>query len=301
MLATLFSCCLAPRAKGPRHGRAPLDANPTETTNLIPTSASEDLTSLPPSNDGIDHQKLQERYGSIVRAKESKMVNLTARAPFVLQVVSPSSSTPVSPVLPNQEPAIDADMPTPAAKPSTSPVLSSQPILSRRPPILTMTPAVVRPASRMTLGYDSRFSSPNTSRSSSRRRPEFDGSSAYRDNRFSALHGAQQHMHPDLGSTWRRPAFTAAESEWPESETETEESAAESDGDDEEEEEEEESVSRGSQDKHKPEDVDAKVSPVSCAPLASRTTTADPTVAIPVADSTDTEDPLDIAFSWSDA
>ncbi|KAH9993530.1 hypothetical protein BJV77DRAFT_349119 [Russula vinacea] len=73
VLFSLFCCCLRPR----RHF---LPLEPNENTPLIP--ASDDVQ--PASRHIIDQQRMKERLGMIVRAKESKMVNVNAPLPFNL-------------------------------------------------------------------------------------------------------------------------------------------------------------------------------------------------------------------------
>ncbi|KAJ7746181.1 hypothetical protein DFH07DRAFT_832963 [Mycena maculata] len=153
MLRLLFPCCI----RSPKHAD---DSTviPTETSHLISASA----LSSPglPETITVDHQKLNDRLGTIVRAKEGKMVNLSLRSPFTLQSVG--GSTPTSP--------------TAESSPATTATVTSQPaplpapIASRRPPVLTMTPA--RSRASFNLYADSRSSSPAGSRSSSRRRTD---------------------------------------------------------------------------------------------------------------------------------
>ncbi|KAJ7493950.1 hypothetical protein FB451DRAFT_1491511 [Mycena latifolia] len=146
MLRALFPCCLRPADTDDDY-----TVIPNETARLLPAPEADLLPSYsagPP----MDTQKLNDRMGTIVRAKEGKMVNVSARTPFVMQrAPSPSSfaSTPPDPPTPGPESA-------PAAR------------TSRRPPVLTITPAR---ASLYAEGR-SRYSSPAGSRSPSRRRPD---------------------------------------------------------------------------------------------------------------------------------
>lgn len=74
MFNFLFSCCV-------RQRRRNLTV-PDERTFLIPaTTASETPTPQPRV---VDHQKLKERLGTVVRSKEGKMVNVNAAFPFNL-------------------------------------------------------------------------------------------------------------------------------------------------------------------------------------------------------------------------
>jgi len=71
---SLFCCCLRPRTHS-------FPIEPNENTPLIP--ASDDVQ--PASRHIIiDQQRMKERLGVIVRAKESKMVNVNAPLPFNL-------------------------------------------------------------------------------------------------------------------------------------------------------------------------------------------------------------------------
>ncbi|KAN0091319.1 hypothetical protein V8E55_004885 [Tylopilus felleus] len=79
MLALVLSCC------GVRHRP---HVPPDERTPLIPHS---DDTPTPQPR-VIDHQKLKERLCSVVRAKEGKMVNVSAQFPFNLHNQDNSSS-----------------------------------------------------------------------------------------------------------------------------------------------------------------------------------------------------------------
>ncbi|KAJ7480953.1 hypothetical protein FB451DRAFT_1238845 [Mycena latifolia] len=81
---------------------------PAETTSLIP---------LPPAQITVDHQALGDKLSKIVRAKEGKMVSIAARAPFVITIHPRSGDSGDSAAGPNRE------------------------TISRRPPVLTMTPA----------------------------------------------------------------------------------------------------------------------------------------------------------------
>ncbi|KAJ7728523.1 hypothetical protein B0H16DRAFT_1588898 [Mycena metata] len=136
LFAQLFCCCVRPRAD-------PIDAEST----VIPNEHSRLLD--PPSSPAIvvDHQKLSDRLGTIVRAKEGKMVSVSARTPFTLH---------------------DAEQ------------LPSASTANRRPPILTMTPA--RSQGSLNLHSNSNSRSPHSSRSGSRassRQPELRSHSAH--------------------------------------------------------------------------------------------------------------------------
>ncbi|KAF8557672.1 hypothetical protein OG21DRAFT_1482132 [Imleria badia] len=86
MLALVFSCCgLRPRPHDLPDERAPLiphsDDTPTRVPSLPPVCCSRPSSPQPRV---IDHQKLKERLGSVVRSKEGKMVNVNAQFPFNL-------------------------------------------------------------------------------------------------------------------------------------------------------------------------------------------------------------------------
>ncbi|KAJ7311574.1 hypothetical protein DFH08DRAFT_453960 [Mycena albidolilacea] len=77
----LFCCC----------NRAARDEDSVdETSHLIPSN----LDSTPPRVVFTDHQKIQERLVTIVRAKERKMVNVNSQIPFNLhnRVITPHPS-----------------------------------------------------------------------------------------------------------------------------------------------------------------------------------------------------------------
>ncbi|KAJ6474051.1 hypothetical protein C8R47DRAFT_1144619 [Mycena vitilis] len=148
MFHLLFCSCARPRDE------EDLTVIPTETTHLLSTALSS--PGLPEAT-AVDHQKLQDRMGSIVRSKEGKMVNVSARTPFTLQ----SAPAPLGMGALSQEASSDTDSATSSAH---APARTAY--VSRRPPVLTMTPAHAR------LHADSRYSSPTGSRSSSRRRTD---------------------------------------------------------------------------------------------------------------------------------
>ncbi|KAJ7435784.1 hypothetical protein B0H11DRAFT_2295291 [Mycena galericulata] len=152
MLQSLFSCCI----RSHRSADDDLTIIPDETTHLLPSSTGIPSPGLPDTI-VVDQQNLNDRLGTIVRAKEGKMVNVGSRTPFT--VVQVSTSPPTSSTAPPS--------PNVTAPPPNHPGSSNG--ASRRPPVHTMTPA--RGANRH-LYTDSRYPSPNASRSSSRRRPE---------------------------------------------------------------------------------------------------------------------------------
>ncbi|KAJ6453968.1 hypothetical protein C8R45DRAFT_1223007 [Mycena sanguinolenta] len=162
ILSLLFCSCLRPRVEDDP------TVIPTETTHLMgPESARFSSTNLADSIT-VDRQKLHARMSTIVRSKEGKMVNVSARVPFTIHSApeSTNSSAPASP---------------PSASRLASPTTPTTPTLpepsasnGHRGQVLTLTPA------RMRLRADSRYSSPSGSRSSSRRRTDFsDRNSSY--------------------------------------------------------------------------------------------------------------------------
>ncbi|KAJ7889873.1 hypothetical protein B0H14DRAFT_2691143 [Mycena olivaceomarginata] len=152
---TLFFCCLRPPVEDDP------TVIPTETTHLISPGTGLSSPGVPETS-AVDHQKYQDRMGTIVRSKEGKMVNVSARAPFILRSASGGSASTPPASLPSAG-ISSSSPPTPTASVAPPPIAPS---ISRRPPVLTMTPAVVR------LYADSRYSSPTGSRSSSRRRTD---------------------------------------------------------------------------------------------------------------------------------
>ncbi|KAF7295568.1 hypothetical protein MIND_01096800 [Mycena indigotica] len=82
---SLFCCC------GHDGDSAKADDQIDEHSRLIPSNI--DATPSP-SVEYTDHQRMQERLVTIVRAKERKMVNLTSQIPFNLhnRIITPKSS-----------------------------------------------------------------------------------------------------------------------------------------------------------------------------------------------------------------
>ncbi|KAJ7759567.1 hypothetical protein B0H16DRAFT_1720359 [Mycena metata] len=190
ILQLLCCCCIHPEVS-PENDPTVI---PTETTYLIPNSAGLSSPRLPGAMI-VDHQKLNDRMGIIVRAKEGKMVNVSARLPFTLQSAtasSPPSSTGLS---------SSPTTPTSTAANAPAPQISAGSLTaSRRPPVLTMTPA------RSRLHAESRYSSPSGSRSSSRRRPELSDRYTYpytASGPTSAVEGGTARgKQASLGSEW---------------------------------------------------------------------------------------------------
>ncbi|KAJ6540015.1 hypothetical protein DFH09DRAFT_1323280 [Mycena vulgaris] len=123
---------------------------------VIPNETSRLLASPRPAP-VVDRQTLSERLAGIVRAKEEKMVSVSARAPFTIASAQP--------------PPDSSSSATAAA--AAAPTYSTTTI-SRRPPVLTMTPArVFSQGSNLHLNpcADTRSSSLAGSRASSQRRP----------------------------------------------------------------------------------------------------------------------------------
>ncbi|KAJ7195664.1 hypothetical protein GGX14DRAFT_575452 [Mycena pura] len=174
-LLARLSCC------GKRARRAPDDADypPNETTHLI--QASDELCVLSiavlsfpaTATMAMDHQLLADRLGTIVRSKESKMVNLGARTPFTLRRAEAGAAAafdhapPLPPhvglLLPDSCTRPPPSSPTTAAPPAHAP--------PEGPAVLTLTPA--RGARRLPV---SRYTTPTGSRASSRRPAPEDGS-----------------------------------------------------------------------------------------------------------------------------
>ncbi|KAK7024714.1 hypothetical protein R3P38DRAFT_1050186 [Favolaschia claudopus] len=112
LFAQLICCGKRSRAIPPD---APSTVIPNERTPLLddPREQAPDVS--------VDHQSLSDRLGTIVRAKEGKMVSVSSRTPFTLH---------------------DAEQ---AQLPTTSTANEDDGVqdvtISRRPPVLTMTPA----------------------------------------------------------------------------------------------------------------------------------------------------------------
>ncbi|KAG1752856.1 hypothetical protein EDB19DRAFT_970408 [Suillus lakei] len=88
MFDFLFSCCVRQRRRDP--------TVPDERTFLIPANTASETPTPQPRV--VDHQKLKERLGTVVRLKEGKMVNVNAAFPFNLhnQCLGDSPSRSVS-------------------------------------------------------------------------------------------------------------------------------------------------------------------------------------------------------------
>ncbi|KAJ6540041.1 hypothetical protein DFH09DRAFT_1090047 [Mycena vulgaris] len=122
----------------------------------------------------VAHQSLSARLAGIVRAKEGCILPLVCYAQLILtprvnrKMVSVSARAPFTIVSAHSAPSV-----------SSSPSVSTHPTnctttISRRPPVLTMTPARGRSQGRnlhLNLYADIRGSSPSGSRASSQRRP----------------------------------------------------------------------------------------------------------------------------------
>ncbi|KAJ6449392.1 hypothetical protein C8R47DRAFT_1084732 [Mycena vitilis] len=106
---------------------APLEPSSYMSSSELSTSFFGGATSQPglPEATAVDHQKLQDRMGSIVRSKEGKMVNVSARTPFTLQ------SAPAGAGALSQEASSDTDSATSSAH---APARTAS--VSRRPPHL---------------------------------------------------------------------------------------------------------------------------------------------------------------------
>ncbi|CAK5282469.1 unnamed protein product [Mycena citricolor] len=178
-------CCFRRRGRRSRVRDVEEAVIPDERTRLMNNQSDSDA--IPgPSGDCVAAQSaLNERLERIVRAKESKMVNIASRAPFDICEVSESDegATPVPEVL-EAPTAPDTDGHVHQVDPVVSLTAFSRPgpppasHINRRPPILTMTPAhsqtsILSPhysAPRTATTEDSRSLSRGSSRSSSRKR-----------------------------------------------------------------------------------------------------------------------------------
>ncbi|KAJ7175003.1 hypothetical protein C8R43DRAFT_975688 [Mycena crocata] len=141
-LARLFCCCYI----RPRTNRTDVESAviPNETSRLIdpPSSPAPQIT--------VDHQKLNDKLGTIVRAKEGKMVSVNARAPFTLHSAYNGEDSP---------------------SPSGTAGFGSAAV-SRLPPVLTMSPSGRLQGSLNLNANHSRGSSASGSRSSSSSRQQ---------------------------------------------------------------------------------------------------------------------------------
>ncbi|KAJ6494265.1 hypothetical protein C8R45DRAFT_987767 [Mycena sanguinolenta] len=177
LIAQLLCCGVRPRAASPDVQSTVI---PTERSHLLDDSQSPAIV--------VDHQKLSDKLGTIVRAKEGKMVSVSARTPFTLHDAEP----------PNLNDG------------------GSRVNVSRRPPVLTMTPARSHGSLNLYSDSRSRHSSRSCSRSSSRQphlRSHSTSSGALRSTVSRSTAGSAS------VSDTRAPALDA--SEWvPESESE---------------------------------------------------------------------------------
>ncbi|KAJ7676868.1 hypothetical protein DFH06DRAFT_1169203 [Mycena polygramma] len=120
LLALLFCCPTT----------ATTHENSGDNSTVIPSESSRLLrqtgtgSSLPVLV--VDRQNLQDKLGSIVRAKERKMVNVGARTPFRIQTSIPTSAS-AELIMTNSTPD---DNLTPR-----------RPMVGNRPPVLTLTSA----------------------------------------------------------------------------------------------------------------------------------------------------------------
>ncbi|KAF7332901.1 hypothetical protein MVEN_02395600 [Mycena venus] len=180
MFHLLFCCCARPPVEDDP------TVIPTETTHLISPGTGLSSSDFPETI-AVDHQKLQDRMGTIVRSKEGKMVNISARAPFILRSAAGGSSGTAA----SSPSAGFSSPPTPT---SSAPLTSTAPTTSRHPPVLIMTPARAR------LQADSRYSSPSGSRSSSRRRT--DSSDRYTASYLHSSTSVEREKHAPVSSKW---------------------------------------------------------------------------------------------------
>ncbi|KAF7355940.1 hypothetical protein MVEN_00923200 [Mycena venus] len=169
LLMRLFCCGARPRT--------PPDVQST----VIPNEHSRLLDDDESPAVVVDHQTLDDRLVTIVRAKEGKMVSVSARTPFILH---------------------DAEQEQlPSTSNASAGGVQTHVNVSRRPPVLTMTPARAQSQGSLNLHSDtysqSRHSSHSGSRSSSRQPPALRSQSTHSSN--SAHH-----------STTSGPASTSA-------------------------------------------------------------------------------------------
>ncbi|KAF7369864.1 hypothetical protein MSAN_00615400 [Mycena sanguinolenta] len=132
LIAQLLCCGVRPRAASPD---AQSTVIPTERSHLL-----EDSQSFHRPVIVVDHQKLSDKLSTIVRTKEGKMVSVSARTPFTLHDAVASNAN----------------------------AGGGRVNVSRRPPVLTMTPARSHGSLNLYSDSRSRHSSRSGSRSSSR-------------------------------------------------------------------------------------------------------------------------------------
>ncbi|TRM55122.1 hypothetical protein BD626DRAFT_579532 [Schizophyllum amplum] len=78
-LRAALSCCLGKRPRNELD-----DVIPNEESRLIPSIVDEPSGSSLPNVSSMDQQKVRDKLGIIVRAKEGRMVNVHAAIPFNL-------------------------------------------------------------------------------------------------------------------------------------------------------------------------------------------------------------------------
>ncbi|KAJ7082486.1 hypothetical protein C8R44DRAFT_992193 [Mycena epipterygia] len=216
LLARLFCCCIGSRAR--RIPEVESAVIPNETSRLIQTPSS-------PVPTIIDHQALSDKFSSIVRAKEGKMVSVSARAPFTIH--SSSSSSTAFPTHEESEPSFNTAPDSDAHHMVSTPRAT----MSRRPPVLVMTPARVgrgpeTPYMQTHILYSS--SPPAGSRassSSSLRRPRARAPSAHstQSNSTPSMHSGKARNSTPKSDTARLPSVGVSAGEVAESTSEVQE------------------------------------------------------------------------------
>ncbi|KAK7053585.1 hypothetical protein R3P38DRAFT_3576552 [Favolaschia claudopus] len=197
MFPSVFCCCRV-RDSVEEDDRTVM---PTETTHLISPVPGIPSPGLAETS-AVDHQKLQDRMGTIVRTKEGKMVNLTVRTPFILQTAAtPPPSNEAGPsALPAPAPSFSTEAAAASSSdsPTTPTTLNPTPLDRRRLAVVTMTPAGAR------LRAESRYSSPSASRSSSRRRVGGDNLDIYAT--YARHPDRERGRHAPVPSEWLKEA-----------------------------------------------------------------------------------------------
>ncbi|KAJ6464825.1 hypothetical protein C8R45DRAFT_1107076 [Mycena sanguinolenta] len=188
MFRLLFCCCARPGAE------ADATVIPTETTHLITGVAGFPSPGLPETITTNQFQHMQDKMGTIVRSTEGKMVNVSARTPFILQSAPRGSGIAAAPSF---DPSSSPTTPTMSVGPS-------DPNLGRHPPVFTMTPSCAR--------LQSRYPSTTVSRSSSCKRAS--SSSSDRDT-FYGYCSVERGRQVAVSNKWFSETDTAPESESP--------------------------------------------------------------------------------------
>ncbi|KAJ6500227.1 hypothetical protein C8R47DRAFT_1110959 [Mycena vitilis] len=128
LLALLFCCPTTGTTR--KHSGGNSTVIPNESSRLLQQPSTR--SSLPALV--VDRPKLQDKLGSIVRAKKGKMVHVGARTPFTIQTSIPISASAESIPPTSGESIILNSTPDDHLTPR-------RPLVGNRPPVLTLTSA----------------------------------------------------------------------------------------------------------------------------------------------------------------